>query len=276
MIVGFGNGGRNAAWTERSGMIDLGRAGSANPPSMSANGIVAGAYVVPDTTTIRAFTWTQANGFVDLGTLGGTSSSANGVNRNGMVVGYSNLVGDAVGHAFAWTEAIGMVDLETLGGVSSIASTVNDNGTVVGSSDTAAGTRHATAWNMSLKPAPTITWPTPSDIVYGTALGATQLNATADVPGTFTYSPPDGTVLPAGDAQKLSVIFTPEDPQAFSETTASMFINVSKATPAIAWPRPAAILFGTSLGVAQLNATANLSGTFFYSPPAGTILPICA
>ena len=39
------------------------------------------------------------------------------------------------------------------------------------------------------KATPVITWATPADIVYGTALGATQLNATATVPGTFVYTP---------------------------------------------------------------------------------------
>ena len=46
-----------------------------------------------------------------------------------------------------------------------------------------------------LKATPTITWATPADIVYGTALSATQLNATASVPGTFVYTPAAGTVL---------------------------------------------------------------------------------
>ena len=37
---------------------------------------------------------------------------------------------------------------------------------------------------------PTISWATPADITSGTALGASQLDATASVPGgTFTYSP---------------------------------------------------------------------------------------
>jgi hypothetical protein len=40
-----------------------------------------------------------------------------------------------------------------------------------------------------LKATPVITWATPADIVYGTALSATQLNATANVPGTFVYTP---------------------------------------------------------------------------------------
>src|SRR4029077_4152435 len=62
-----------------------------------------------------------------------------------------------------------------------------------------------------LKAAPVITWTTPADITYGTALDATQLNATANTPGTFAYTPIVGTVLNAGAAQTLSVTFTPTD-----------------------------------------------------------------
>ena len=49
-----------------------------------------------------------------------------------------------------------------------------------------------------LKATPTVTWNNPADIVYGTALGATQLNAVASVPGVLTYTPPATTVLNAG------------------------------------------------------------------------------
>ena len=45
---------------------------------------------------------------------------------------------------------------------------------------------------------PTITWNAPAAISYGTALSSTQLNATANVPGTFAYTPAAGTVLKAG------------------------------------------------------------------------------
>ncbi len=47
-------------------------------------------------------------------------------------------------------------------------------------------------------PTPTLAWTDPAAITYGTALSATQLNATANVPGTFTYTPASGTVLGAG------------------------------------------------------------------------------
>lgn len=48
------------------------------------------------------------------------------------------------------------------------------------------------------KATPTITWNKPADITHGTALTATQIDATASVPGTFVYTPPLGTVLNAG------------------------------------------------------------------------------
>ena len=50
---------------------------------------------------------------------------------------------------------------------------------------------------------PTITWNAPAAITYGTALSTTQLSATANVAGTFAYTPAAGTVLKAG-TQTLS------------------------------------------------------------------------
>jgi hypothetical protein len=46
--------------------------------------------------------------------------------------------------------------------------------------------------------APVITWAPPAAITYGTALSATQLNATASVPGTLVYSPAAGSIPAAG------------------------------------------------------------------------------
>ena len=119
---------------------------------------------------------------------------------------------------------------------------------------------------------PTIAWPSPAGIVYGTALSGTQLDATASVPGTFTYSPPAGTVLNAGKGQALSVSFTPNDTTDYTGATGSTAINVAQATPTIAWPSPASIYHGAALGATQLDAAANVPGTFTYTPPAGTVL----
>src|SRR5262249_26300243 len=123
-----------------------------------------------------------------------------------------------------------------------------------------------------LKATPTVTWANPVDITYGTVLGATQLNASASVPGSLVYTPAVGTVLKAGSAQVLSVTFTPTDTTDYSSLTTPTTINVLKATPTVTWANPADIAYGTSLGASQLNASASVPGTLIYSPAAGTIL----
>ena len=119
---------------------------------------------------------------------------------------------------------------------------------------------------------PTVTWPAPSSISYGAALSAAQLNATASVAGTFTYSPAAGTVPPAG-TQTLAVTFTPANSSAYRNVSASVHLSVAQATPVVSWSPPAGMPAGTALSATQLNATANVLGTFVYAPAAGTILP---
>lgn len=48
-----------------------------------------------------------------------------------------------------------------------------------------------------------ITWLKPGAIQYGTPLSGVQLDATASIPGSFAYSPAEGTVLPEGNADPL-------------------------------------------------------------------------
>jgi len=79
------------------------------------------------------------------------------------------------------------------------------------------------------KVTPTITWPTPSAITYGTALSATQLNATASVSGSFVYTPATGTTPTAG-TQTLSVTFTPTDATNYNVATANVQIVVTPTT----------------------------------------------
>src|SRR5207249_859115 len=86
---------------------------------------------------------------------------------------------------------------------------------------------------------PTITWPNPAAIVYGTKLSATQLNATATdehhggaaVSGTFAYNPPLDTLLAVG-SRNLSATFTPDDTAkaTYGTQTATATINVTAAT----------------------------------------------
>jgi hypothetical protein len=89
---------------------------------------------------------------------------------------------------------------------------------------------HATADLTVRKAMPYITWSNPSDITYGTPLGNTQLNAVGSVPGTLTYTPAAGTVLPANGTRTLHVVFTPGDPTNYSSASKDVSINVRKAT----------------------------------------------
>lgn len=133
--------------------------------------------------------------------------------------------------------------------------------------------------SIGVRITPTITWNPPAPIVYGTALPASALGATASVPGTFTYNPPAGTCpLPAG-IHTLSVTFTPNDTVNYNTATATVPLTVLKATPVVNWNPPADIVYGTPLGNAQCNASATwvvcsasvtVAGTFAYSPPVGT------
>src|SRR5271157_697700 len=83
---------------------------------------------------------------------------------------------------------------------------------------------------------PTLTWADPGNITVGTPLGAAQLDAIASfdgtrLPGVLTYTPPAGTVLPAGSGQTLMVSFTPADDTDFKTVTSSVPINVLQPPP---------------------------------------------
>ncbi len=94
-------------------------------------------------------------------------------------------------------------------------------------------TDHGTTWAPTAITdpiSPTISWTTPSPIVYGTPLSGNQLNATADVPGTFTYTPTAGVVLAAG-THTLSVSFTPFDAVNYTSTATAITVTVNPAAP---------------------------------------------
>jgi hypothetical protein len=198
---------------------------------------------------------------------------------------------------------------------------------------------------------PLVTWSSPAPTIYGAALSASQLNATASVPGSFAYTPANGAALNAGTST-LSVIFTPTDAVDYSSVTESVNLVVSPApltvtaanasrasgaanpaftgtitglkngdnitatysttatasspvgtysiTPTlvdpanhrtnytvslvngaltvtqtallVTWTNPAPITYGAALGNNQLNATANVPGTFAYTPASGAAL----
>lgn len=75
---------------------------------------------------------------------------------------------------------------------------------------------------------PVVAWSAPAPIVYGTKLGAGQLNAAASVAGKFVYSPALGTVLPVG-TQTLTMTFTPTNAAGYATVKSSVKIVVNKA-----------------------------------------------
>lgn len=110
---------------------------------------------------------------------------------------------------------------------------------------------------------PKISWLPPAPIIYGTPLGAAQLNATSSTPGAFVYSSPAGTILAPGP-QILSVLFTPTDTTDYTSATAQVTINVSQPT--------------VSLGVASGTQTYEVWTNFVIGPiftgsrvPTGTV-----
>jgi hypothetical protein len=122
------------------------------------------------------------------------------------------------------------------------------------------------------KATPKLNWPNPADIVYGTPLSNTQLDAGASVAGNFAYTPAAGTLLRAGAGQTLLVSFTPTDTTDYKNTSTTAKINVNAATPTITWANPADIVYGMALSSVQLDAAGSVPGTFTYTPSAGTIL----
>ncbi len=86
--------------------------------------------------------------------------------------------------------------------------------------------------NVIYQQKPQISWATPTPIVYGTALSATQLNASSPVAGGFTYSPAAGAVLGVGQ-QMLTATLTPADTTDYTPGTATVTLNVIPAVAAV-------------------------------------------
>jgi hypothetical protein len=166
--------------------------------------------------------------------------------------------------AFSYSPAAGIVPPV---GIEALMATFTPSDTTDYMSATAHNSVIVDAAGMST---PTISWGAPAGISYGTALSSAQLNATASVPGTLTYTPAAGTVLKAG-SQTLSAVFTPTNTTAYSAATATVHLTVNQATPVVTWAPLAAITQGTALSAAQLDATANVPGTFSYIPAVGNV-----
>ena len=113
---------------------------------------------------------------------------------------------------------------------------------------------------------PAITWAAPAGIPYGTALSATQLDASSTVAGTLAYSPAEGALLAAG-VQTLSVTMTPDDLADYTAATDTVNLTVSKATPAVTLTPTAASISTTQ----AMTVTVAVSAVGGGSIPTGSV-----
>jgi hypothetical protein len=127
---------------------------------------------------------------------------------------------------------------------------------------------------------PIVSWSSPTPVAYGTTLTAAQLNATANVPGTFTYSPGAGVVLAAG-SHPISVTFTPTDSARYTGFSTTRTLTVQRAPLSIV-ANNAAKPFGAPLppfsvtpsGFVNGESLASLSGTLSFTTPATASSPL--
>ena len=122
-----------------------------------------------------------------------------------------------------------------------------------------------------------VTWPTPAPIYYGTALGAGQLDASANIPGSLVFNPTNGVVLNAG-TNTLMVVFTPADMTDFSPTNLSVSLVVLRAPLSVTasnvsrfYAQTNPVLGGYLIGVTNGDSiTATYATTATSNSPAGT------
>ncbi|HEX8187201.1 MAG TPA: MBG domain-containing protein, partial [Pyrinomonadaceae bacterium] len=144
-----------------------------------------------------------------------------------------------------------------------------------------AGTSEPAAVKVN-KATPLINWANPAAVVYGTPLGASQLNAAATlgaggpaVAGGFAYNPAAGTVLNVGNGQTLHVDFTPADAANYTAASKDVTLNVVRATLTVravdaskvyGQPNPAFAV--TYSGFLNGDTTAALGGALSYTTAA--------
>ena len=104
-----------------------------------------------------------------------------------------------------------------------------------------------------LQAIPTVTWANPAPIIYGASLTTNQLDATANVSGSFAYTPTNGSVLDAG-TNTLSVIFTPTDNVNYVKVTNTVNLVVS--------PAPLSITSGLTANNKVYNGTTSATLSF--------------
>src|SRR5579862_5611639 len=251
-----------------------------NPKTLTANGTLV---VVPGTVPTTLVLNSVSPNSVAFGSTGPVTLTAT-LTRNdtnaGVVGATVNFTVDGTAVGSAVTSAGGVASFTTYN--PSALTVATHNVAAAFSASTISGTQYGASNSGTLplnvgKATPTITWANPADIPYGTALSATQLNATASVAGSFVYTPAAGVVLNAGSGQNLHVDFTPTDGADYGSTSKDVSINVLQATPTVTVTDPMPTYDGnphsataTAVGVDGHTA---VSGSFSFTYDGSATAP---
>jgi hypothetical protein len=125
----------------------------------------------------------------------------------------------------------------------------------------------ATQTTTAEKATPVISWATPAPITYGTPLSATQLDATANVAGSFTYSPAAGKIVAAGN-DTLTVTFKPTSAD-YTTTTGSVTLQVLPTATVTTITSPSQTITLSKVGVATSTLDFNVTS---YDPTGSVTL----
>lgn len=104
------------------------------------------------------------------------------------------------------------------------------------------------------KALPQVLWPELTPILQGIPLSGNELNATADIPGAFTYTPALGTLLPLG-THTLNATFTPEDSANYE--TLPLLTNSLTVVSYFPAPHPADLTSSFLLSTSDLSSYAS-------------------
>ena len=271
-LAGFDGSGNAFSYNE----LNLGTQATDGEVNYQGTTFTLGQPTVPNALTNGAvYTLTQPGNYSSVYLIGAAINSVSGAP---FILTYNdsgNPVTQTINMS-AWTSTAGSFAGET------VVATTNHANTKSGGSVT--GTYRLYGYQIPADPTRqlvSVTLPNTRNVVI-MALGFGTNNQVV-VPGTYAYTPPAGTILPVG-TNPLSVVFTPTDTQGYNSATGSTTILVTKATPILNWPTPAAIPVGTALSGTQLDATVTfqgsaLAGNYNYTvvpnpaPAAGQVLP---
>ncbi|MDD4684167.1 MAG: YDG domain-containing protein [Bacteroidales bacterium] len=133
------------------------------------------------------------------------------------------------------------------------------------------------------KAAPVVTWPIPTEIIYGQTLAQVSLTGpqfavntinNAEVPGTFVWASAT-TVTPSNPATSYRLRFIPTDLANYYSDSTMINLVVNKSNPNVNWGTRANITYGEALSdivitnqVAENPITgANVAGAFAWNNP---------